>query len=76
VPYTATINTAKTVMTITPTSNLSSNTKYYIQIEEDTMKDAYGNNNEAESSYFTTGENTEKLVTTYSPADDGNRCTG
>lgn len=69
VDYSATINTAKDLITITPSSNLSSNTKYYIQVEEDTMRDEYGNYNDSESSYFTTGDATEKLTVTFSPAN-------
>lgn len=69
VQYSATINTAKDLITITPSSNLSSNTRHYVQVEKDTMRDSYGNYNEAKSSYFTTGDTTEKLTITFSPAN-------
>lgn len=69
VDYTGTINSAKTVMTLTPSSLLEENTKYYVVVKAGTMIDEDDNKNEGETFYFTTGTKTEKLVVTYSPAN-------
>ena len=69
VDYTATINSAKTVMTLTPKSLLEEKTRYYVIVKAGSMIEADGNENEGETFYFTTGTKTEKLVVTYSPAD-------
>ncbi|HHX92253.1 MAG TPA: hypothetical protein GX688_01285 [Clostridiales bacterium] len=68
VEYTGTINSAKKVMTLKPTDALSESTRYYIVIKAGTMLDDNGEKNKAETSYFNTGKNTEKLVVTYTPA--------
>lgn len=69
VAYSGTINSAKTVMTLTPTSPLLEDTRYYIVVKAGTMIDADGEDNEAATSYFNTGSSTEKLVVTYSPVN-------
>ncbi|NLT48776.1 MAG: hypothetical protein GXX92_10245, partial [Clostridiales bacterium] len=69
VDYTGSINSAKTVMTLTPSELLDESTRYYIVVKADTMIDANGERNEGETSYFNTGTATEKLVVTYSPAN-------
>lgn len=69
VGYSASINSAKKIITITPDSNLSENTKYYVIIEEDSMKDSNRNGNDEKTIYFTTGTNTASLTTTFSPAN-------
>lgn len=69
VACTGSINSAKTVMTLTPTSPLLENTKYYIVVKAGTMIDADEEENEAASSYFTTGDDTETLTATYSPVN-------
>ena len=69
VEYTGTINSAKKVMTLKPTDALSESTRYYIVIKAGTMLDDNGEKNKAETSYFNTGKNTEKLVVTYAPAN-------
>lgn len=69
VPFSATINSAKKIITVTPDSILSNDTKYYIIVEEDTMRDANGNYNDEVTSYFTTGDETQSLTVKYSPAN-------
>lgn len=69
VDYSGTINSARTVMTLTPSSLLDSKTKYYIVVKSGTMINADGDRNDAETASFTTGSSTEKLVVTYSPAN-------
>jgi hypothetical protein len=68
VEYDGSINSAKTVMTLTPKSLLEEKTRYYVIIKAGSMIDADGNENEGETFYFTTGTKTKKLVVTYSPA--------
>jgi hypothetical protein len=70
VAFTGTINTAKTVMTLTPSANLDPNIKYYVVIDKEVMRNSNGTYNEAISSNFTTGTKTEKLTVTYSPANN------
>ena len=67
VAFTGTINAAKTVMTLTPSSPLDEDTRYYVVVKADTMIDADGEENDAFTSYFNTGSATEKLLVTYSP---------
>jgi hypothetical protein len=69
VEYTGTINSAKKVMTLKPTDALLESTRYYIVVKAGTMLDESGEKNKAETSYFNTGKNTEKLVVTYTPAN-------
>jgi hypothetical protein len=69
VSYTASINSAKTVITITPRSSLASDTKYYVIIDKNSIRDNDDNGNVAQSIYFTTGDSTGSAKTTFSPAD-------
>ncbi len=50
--FLATVNTAKTIITVTPTPNLKYNQQYYLMI--DTLENALGVNTLAQSSTFTT----------------------
>lgn len=75
VSYTASINNAKTVITITPKNDLLTNTKYYISIAQNKLKDADNKANPAFSSFFTTASttNTSSSSTgdiTFYPKDD------
>lgn len=67
--FSASINSSKKEITITPDSFLSSNTKYYVTLEEKTIRDGSGNKNSEATSYFTTGDEVDSVSTTYSPAD-------
>lgn len=69
VAYSGTINSAKTIMTLTPTSTLDAKTKYYVIVKAGTMINEDDERNEEASSYFTTSSATEKLVVTYSPVN-------
>jgi acetyl esterase/lipase len=55
VPFTATINTAKTIITIVPTSNLSFSQMYFLSIAA--VEDGLGNEAGAQTATFTTMEN-------------------
>lgn len=67
VSYSASINSAKTVITITPDSNLSADTRYYIIIDKNSLRDNAGNGNTAQSIYFSTGDDYGSVKTTFSP---------
>lgn len=54
VDCTATINTAKKVITLTPKARLTKGTQYYVVLLKDKIKNAGGNKNDGESIYFTT----------------------
>lgn len=70
VNFQATINSAKTIMTLTPSSNLETKTKYYIVVNSGTVINAKDEKNESITSYFTTGSKSEKLIVTYDPANN------
>ena len=70
IPFTGTINAAKTVMTLTPSANLDANIRYYVVIDKEVMRNSNGTYNEAVSSDFTTGTKTEKLTVTYNPINN------
>ena len=53
IPFTATINAAKKVITIDPTSNLTANTVYYVAISAG-VEDTFGNTISATNVSFTT----------------------
>lgn len=69
ISFTASINSTRKEITITPDSFLSENTKYYVTLEENSIQDADGNENKEETIYFTTGDEAESVLTTYSPAN-------
>ena len=67
VKFTATIDSAKKVITITPSENLDETTRYYVILDKNSLKDAKGNGNAAQSIYFNTGD--ANAGTTFSPRD-------
>lgn len=68
----ASINSSKKVITLKPTSNLESNTRYYVVIDSKSMKDTYGIANSSQISYFDTGDTTTSFSTTFSPENREN----
>ncbi len=54
IKFDASINTAKTVITITPNEDMEENTKYYITMAKNRVKTSDGHANETFTSYFTT----------------------
>ncbi len=69
-PYTATINTAKTIITLTPNAVLTTNTNYYIVILSGTIEDAIGNQNSKITSTFKTGTtDVAAPIPTFTPAN-------
>lgn len=69
VAFSASINSGKTVITIKPDSNLAKNTKYYVLMDEDSVRDSDKNGNNEQSVYFTTGDDTGSVSTAFSPAN-------
>lgn len=67
VAFSASINSGKTVITIKPDSNLAKNTKYYVLMDEDSVRDSDKNGNDEQSVYFTTGDDIGSVSTTFSP---------
>lgn len=66
VPFTATINGANTIITITPTGNLAGNTLYYVEMNP--VEDSNNNATAAASITFTTGDSLPPQVT-FNPAN-------
>ena len=64
--YSATINNAKTIITITPTNNFKDDTRYYVVIPRNSISDLKGNGNTAQSIWFSTGN--DSAFVTFSPA--------
>ncbi|MEG2199053.1 MAG: S-layer homology domain-containing protein [Anaerovorax sp.] len=67
VSFSASINSAKKIITLNPSSNLVTDTKYYVIVDKNAMRDGYGYGNASFTSYFNTGEST--TGTTFSPAN-------
>lgn len=66
VPFTATINGPKTIITVTPSSNLAGNTLYYAEMNP--VEDGGNNATTASSITFTTGDSLPPDVT-FNPAN-------
>ncbi len=68
VSFTASINLAKKVITITPDKSFTTDTKYYVLIDRNVFKDENGEGNDEQSIYFTVGTGTVGGVT-FNPAN-------
>ena len=69
VGFSAAIDNARKVITITPDSYLTDNTKYYVALDKNALQDEKENGNAEKSIYFTTGKDADNVSATYSPAD-------
>ncbi|HML37368.1 MAG TPA: S-layer homology domain-containing protein [Bacillota bacterium] len=69
VSFSASINSGKTVITIKPDSNLAKNTKYYVLMDKDSVRDSDKNGNDEQSIHFTTGDDTGSVSTAFSPTN-------
>ena len=67
--FSASIDSAKKVITITPDSNLSKDTKYYLILTKNSIRNGRGDKNSEQVTYFSTGDNADSLSATYSPAN-------
>ncbi len=54
VDFTATINSAKKIITVTPAEKLTKGTRYYVSLEDEALVNSGGNKNSGKSIYFTT----------------------
>lgn len=63
VDFSAAINSSNKVITITPDSYLSKDTKYYLIVEEDSIRDDDGDSNEKQTISFTTGDDYHSATT-------------
>lgn len=62
VNFTASINSSKKTVTITPDSDLDEDTRYYVIIDANTFKYSDGKGNAAFQTYFNTGDGDESSV--------------
>ncbi len=69
ISFSASINSSRKVITIMPDSHLSANTKYYVTLEGNSIQDDDGDVNDEETVYFTTGDETDTVTTSYSPSN-------
>lgn len=69
VECTGTINAAKKVVTLTPKNELSSNTRYYVVLADESIMNANGSKNDEDYAYFTTGSTGSNSLATYRPRD-------
>jgi len=69
VEFTATINSAKKVVTITPVNELAANTRYYVVLEDKVLQNASGSENDDEYIYFTTGTSGGSTTASYKPTN-------
>jgi|GEM_PF-914981 len=67
VPFTATINVAKTVITVDPNATLASTTVYFLEISP--VEDLSGNAITAQNITFTTADAVAPTVTSFNPAN-------
>jgi len=67
VDYSASINSAKTIITLTPEYDLEEDTKYYVALKKNAFIDRDGDGNQARTISFSTGTDSDDSFTTYSP---------
>lgn len=66
VDYSASINSAKTVITLEPDDDLEVDVKYFVVLDKNAFKDSDGEGNKAQTISFTTGTGTDSF-TSYNP---------
>lgn len=69
VGFSAAISSSKKVITITPDSHLTNNTKYYVTLEGNSIQNDDDKKMDEETIYFTTGATSDNVSTTFSPAN-------
>ena len=69
VDFSAAISSDRKVITITPSSNLAESTRYYLIMDNDSVKDSNGAVNAKQTVSFNTGTNTQNVTATYIPAN-------
>lgn len=69
VDFMGTINAAKKIVTLAPKNELISNTRYYVVLADETIMNASGSKNDAESISFVTGTSSSNSLASYDPRD-------
>lgn len=62
ISFSASVNSSKRVITIDPDSNLSDDTRYYVRIDRNQLRDSNGDGNPSFESYFSTGSDSDDYV--------------
>ncbi|WP_312647373.1 S-layer homology domain-containing protein [Aminipila sp.] len=65
VSFSGSINSSKKVITLTPDKNLDDDTKYYVVIDKNEFLDTKDKGNAAQTTYFTTGDDTDGTLKFY-----------
>lgn len=65
ISFSGSINSSKKEITITPDKNLDDNTKYYVVIDKNQFLDTKDKGNVAQTTYFTTGDDTDGTLKFY-----------
>ncbi len=69
VDFTAEINSAKKIITLTPGYDLNTSTKYYVVLKDEALINVGGTKNEGASAYFTTSSKGGSTSVKFSPAN-------
>jgi hypothetical protein len=69
VEFTASINSARKIITIDPVADLSTSTKYYVILKDEALINNGETKNDSASSYFTTSSKGGATSATFSPAN-------
>lgn len=67
--FTSEINSAKKIITLTPTSDLSTSTRYYVILKDEALINTGGTKNDGASAYFTTSSKGGSTSATFSPSN-------
>lgn len=65
ISFSGSINSSKKVITLTPDKNLDDDTKYYVVIDKNEFLDTKDKGNVAQTTYFTTGDDTDGTLKFY-----------
>ena len=69
VDFSASISSSKKIITIAPNHRLSGDTKYYLIVEGDSIRDEDGDRIGRQTVSFTTGDDAHSVTTSYNPSD-------
>lgn len=70
ISFSGSISSSKRVITLTPDSDLADDTKYYVVISKNEFYDTKDKGNVAQTTYFTTGDDSEGTVRFYPKANE------
>lgn len=69
VAFTASINSARKIITIDPVDALNTSSKYYVVLKDEALVNSGGTKNDSASAYFTTSSKGGSTSATFSPAN-------